>query len=242
MRIFKNQLDAFKEMDRELLVQGISVPIKHYQNKKLEGDDQITKELVGVSFLISKPLENLDECYKFMFPKEHETIKAYCEQEFADRTSGQAMNPGNSWKIRQDMWQKFQERGEEFSYTYSERMHNQLQAVVDCLKEDKHSRQAVLGIWDITKDPFLTGGNTRVPCSLDYSFMIRNDRVHTIYHMRSNSFFEHALIDTVIAAKMGEWVAKQVNDVYPEVKPGPLIYFANSLHAYSWNLREKVIF
>ena len=44
-----------REMDRELKVSGITVPVNHYQNQELSGDDRLTKELIGVSFVISKP-------------------------------------------------------------------------------------------------------------------------------------------------------------------------------------------
>ena len=38
-----------REMDRELKVSGITVPVNHYQNRELSGDDRLTKELIGVS-------------------------------------------------------------------------------------------------------------------------------------------------------------------------------------------------
>ena len=54
-RIFKDCFEMIREMDRELKVSGITVPVNHYQNQELSGDDRLTKELIGVSFVISKP-------------------------------------------------------------------------------------------------------------------------------------------------------------------------------------------
>ena len=231
-----------KEVNRDLLVQGISVKVKHYQNKKLFGDNQITKELIGVSFLISKPLKGRIEMLKFIFKEDADRIKKYCQREHKDRISGQPLNPGNSYLIRSDMWHKFLVGGDKkFDYTYAERTYNKLQLIKEILKEDKHSRQAVMQIFH-PSDLKKAGKNTRIPCSLSFSFLIRNNRMHLIYNMRSNDYFSHMCIDIFLAAELNKWMTEQINKFYPEVKPGPLIYFANSLHAYKWSLNKVVVF
>jgi thymidylate synthase len=242
MRIFKNCYVMAHEMDRELMVQGITVPVKHYQNQKLDGDDQLTKELIGVSFLIAKPLQQRKEMLIHLFKDEADKIEAYCKQEFLDRISGEPLNPGNSYKIRQDLWQKFMVDNEsKFDYSYSERLYWQWQEVVRTLKDDKHTRQAVMSIWE-PKDLTHTGGDTRIPCSLTYSFLIRNNRLHTIYYMRSNDALSHYGVDIWIAAEIGQWIIEQIQDIYPEVKPGPLVYFCNSFHAYQWDMKSRIVF
>jgi len=242
MRIFKDCEEMIREVDRDLLVQGISVPVKSYQNKKLEGDEQITKELVGVSILIAKPLRGRKEMLKFIFKEDADRIEEYCIQEYKDRVGPDPKNPGNSYKIRQDMWQKFMVNDKtKFDYTYSERMYNKLPLIIKALKEDKHSRQAVMQIFH-PEDLKRTGGDTRIPCSVDYSFMIRNDRMHVIYHMRSNDYFGHFPIDIWLAAEIMKWMTDQLKYTYPELKYGPLIYFANSLHAYKWDLDKVCVY
>lgn len=242
MRVFRNCYEMIKEIDRELLVQGITVNVQHYQNIKLEGEEQNTKELVGVSFLISKPLLGREEMIKFIFPNDFQKIINYCKQEHLDRISRENLNPGNSYKIRQDMWQKFMISGEtKFDYTYSERMYNKLDQIIKTLKEDKNTRQAIMQIFH-PEDTNKTGGDTRIPCSVDYSFIIRNGRLMTIYRMRSNDYYGHFPIDIYLAAELGKWMTEQINDVYPKIKPGSLIYFCNSLHAYAWDLEKHVVF
>ncbi|MBW2982610.1 thymidylate synthase [Candidatus Woesearchaeota archaeon] len=252
MRIFKDCEQMIKEIDRELAVCGITVPVKHYQNVQLEGEDQNTKELIGVSFLISKPLLGRTEMIEFLFKDESKRILEYCVQEHADRTSGKAFNPGNSYKIRIDLWQGLMAKKdkEKFDYTYAERMSgyeapqaNQIDNCVKALEEDIHSRRAMLLIWDLLNDTQeITGANTRVPCSISYQFLIRNNRLYCIYYIRSNDYFKHFAIDIWQAAEMIKYMVNRLQPKYPDLKPGSLTYFAGSLHAYNEDLKKWVIY
>ena len=103
-RIFRDNLEMIQEMDRELKVSGITVPIKHYQNQKLEGEDQNTKELVGINFIISKPYLKKSEMLDFVFKEEADNIKQYCAIEFMDRINPKGVNPGKSYLVRLDLW------------------------------------------------------------------------------------------------------------------------------------------
>lgn len=242
MRIFKDCLEMIKEIDRELLVCGITVPVKHYQNQKLEGDDQITKELVGVSFTITKE-RNRKEMLEFAFKEDADRIEKYCQQEHADRTCGKALNPGNSYKIRQDMWQKFMVDNEsKFDYTYSERMSWQLENVIQTLVDDIHSRQAYISVFQPEIDNERFGGDSRIPCSLGYQIMIRNNRLNVIYMMRSNDYFGHMPIDIWLAWELGIYLVDRLQETYPRLKLGHLTYFSGSLHAYNWDLKKQVVF
>ena len=244
-RIFNNCLDCVKEMDRELKVCGLSVPVKHYQNVVLEKEDQMTKELIGVSFIISKPLSKRRDMIEFLFPDEVENIEQYCKQEIKDRVSGKALNPGNSYKIRFDLWQKFMSKGtneEKFDYTYSERIsaYNQIQAVVGSLKEDIHSRRAMLMIWDSSIDSSrMEGANTRIPCSISYQFLIRNNRLFCIYYIRSNDYYAHWALDIWLSGALMEYIRKQLLDPYPNLKLGSLNYFCGSFHVYNHDLKKR---
>ena len=246
MRVYRDCYDMANEQIRDLLQAGITVEVNHYQNKKLYGDERFTKELVGVSFTISKPMKKRKEMLDFLFREESDTIEKYCQQEFEDRVCGKSLNPGNSYKIRKDMWQKFLEGEEEteFSYTYSERFnkHNQLNNLIDCLKEDKHTRQAILQVYQASEDSDKFGGNTRIPCSVDFQVMIRNNRVNLVYHMRSNDALGHFGVDIWLAAELMEHVCSELQNTYQGLKTGSLTYFAGSFHAYQWDLKQRVIF
>ena len=247
MRVFRDCEEMIREMDREILQSGISVPLKHYQNQVLSGEDSITKELMGVAFTISKPLEKRREMIKHIFGDDTDRIEKYCIQEFADRTCGEPLNPGNSYKIRLDLWQKMMSKveGEKFDYTYPERFcrFDQIDNVISLLTEDKHSRQAMMHIWHPDLDVGRGAGQTRVPCSIDYQFMIRNNRLYVIYHMRSSDILGHLPIDIWLTAELMKYVADKLKENgTSDLKYGSLLYFAGSLHAYAWNLRQRVIF
>lgn len=242
MRIFRNCEEYIREMDRELFQSGIKVAVNHYQNKKLEGDDRFTKEIIGVNVCISKPLEKRKEMLEFIFNEQADRIEQYCIQEFKDRISSTPLNPGESYKIRQDMWQKFLvDDNTKFDYTYSTRLCAKWRAIIDCLKEDKHSRQAVMQVFE-PQDTYAFGGDTRIPCSLHYQFLIRNDQLHCIYCMRSNDYFGHNPIDIWLAAETIKYLTEQLKETYPELETGKLYYQAGSLHAYNWDLKARLLF
>lgn len=245
-RIFKDCLEMVQEMDRELKVSGITVPVKHYQNKELTGENQNTKELIGVNFVISKPSLGKKDMLKFLFKDEADNIEKYCEQEFLDRINREGLNPGNSYKIRLDLWQALMSKkdGDKFDYTYSERINycHQLDNAIAALKDDIHSRRAMIMIFRPEDTLDSSGFSTRIPCSIDYQFLIRNNKLMVVYHIRSNDYFKHFAIDIWLANAMQEYIVEQLKDVYPNLKVGSLNYYCGSFHAYNEDLTNWVIY
>lgn len=248
MRIYKTIVEALDETARDIKVRAITTKCKSYQDKKLEGEDQFIKELIGVDFKIDKPLLDRDKAIEYMFkdPEEAKKIIRYCEQEIKDRCSGEPLNPGNSYKIRSDMWNKFLEGSGKFSYQYAERLwtNDQFKSVIECLRNDSGTRQAVLSVWNPDKDMISSklGGGNRIPCSLNYQFLIRNNHLHCIYSMRSNDFFGHHVIDLYCASGLMEYVVKELQDTYPDLKVGSLSYMCGSLHAFKWDIDQFTLF
>lgn len=245
-RIFKDCEQMIREIDRELKVSGITVPVKHYQNKRLEGDSQKTKELIGVNFTISKPYLGRREMLDFIFKEDAPRIEEYCRVEFEDRINRERLNPGNSYLIRLDLWQQFMARSKEgkFDYTYSERMNDwrQLDHAIAALKEDVNSRRAMVMIFKPEDTCSSAGFATRIPCSISYQFLIRNNRLIVVYYTRSNDYFNHFAIDIWLAAELQAYMVSELSGTYPELKPGQLEYFAGSLHAYHDDISKWVIF
>ena len=245
-RIFKDCLEMVQEMDRELKVSGITVPVKHYQNKELVGENQNTKELIGVNFIISKPWLKKKEMLDFLFKGEANNIEKYCEQELLDRVNREGLNPGNSYKIRLDLWQSLMSKkdGEKFDYTYSERInfHNQLDNAIASLKDDEHSRRAMVMIFKPEDTDESMGFATRIPCSISYQFVIRNNKLMVIYYIRSNDYFKHFAIDIWLANAMQEYIVEQLKETYPKLKVGSLNYYCGSFHAYNEDLSNWVIY
>lgn len=245
-RIFKNCLDMIQEMDRELKVSGITVPVKHYQNQELKGENMNTKELVGVNFIISKPQLKKQEMLDFVFKDDSDRIRQYCEQEIFDRLDRSQLNPGNSYKIRLDLWQQMmcKEDGARFDYTYSERInqHQQLDSAIAALKEDEHTRRAMVMIFNPEDSQDAEGFQTRIPCSISYQFLVRNNKLMVLYYIRSNDYFKHFAIDIWLTQALQAYIAGELKEVYPDLKVGSLNYYAGSFHAYNEDLSNWVIY
>jgi len=245
-RIFKNCLEMIQEMDRELKVSGITVPVEHYQNQILVGENKNTKELIGVNFIITKPFLMKKEMLDFVFKEESDKIEKYCETEILDRVNPLGLNPGNSYKIRLDLWQKFmcKKDGEKFDYTYSERINwrNQLDHSINALKDDKHTRRAMLMLFFPEDTMNSAGFETRVPCTVSYQFLIRNNKLIILYYIRSNDYFNHFAIDIWLTHALQNYVLDKLKDIYPELKCGSLNYYAGSFHAYNEDLSNWVIY
>ena len=245
-RIFKDCLEMIQEMDRELYVSGITVPVKHYQNQELKGEAQNTKELIGVNFVISKPWLKKREMLDFLFKEDANKIEEYCQQEFLDRIDRRGLNPGNSYRIRLDLWQKLMSKknGEKFDYTYSERINNysQLDNAIDALRDDEYSRRAMIMIFAPEDTKESSGFETRIPCSISYQFLIRNHKLHILYYIRSNDYFKHFAIDIWLAQALQSYVCEVLKPQYPELREGSLNYYAGSLHAYHEDLSKWVIY
>lgn len=245
-RIFKDCLEMIQEMDRELKVSGITVPVKHYQNQVLEGENQNTKELIGVNFIISKPFMKKREMLDFIFKKDADQIEEYCHAELQDRLNRAGLNPGNSYKVRLDLWQKLMSKtgGDKFDYTYSERINykGQLDNALHALKDDEHTRRAMIMVF-FPEDSLESGGfQTRIPCSISYQFLIRNNKLMVLYYIRSNDYFKHFAIDIWLTHAIQQYIVDELQSDYPGLKCGALNYYAGSFHAYNEDLSNWVIY
>lgn len=86
-----------------------------------------------------------------------------------------------------------------------------LQDVVTQLKQDRLTRQAYLPVWH-PEDTGATEGQ-RVPCSLGYHFIIRDEEIHLVYFLRSVEIYRHFHNDVYLACRLAEWVASKLDDV-----------------------------
>lgn len=227
MRIFSDCFEMMSEMGRELSSYGAIVKPKHYQNKKIEGnDDFVTKEIICQQYCLTSLKE---EDALFVFTK----AKTWADKEFRERIHIPPINPGIAWKERPDLWEQFLVEGK-FDYTYSERMSSTLPGLISLLKTDKDTRKAVLPIFNagVHDDTFHYDGGCRIPCSMYYDFLIRENAkgekvLHICYHQRSSDYIQHFGNDVYLAWKLMEYVAVEVG-----VKPGYLYHTIDSLHAY----------
>lgn len=227
MRIYSNSFELMSEMGRELNSYGQIVKPKTYQNKVIEGnEDFITKELICQQYCLTSLG---DPVWLFVFSHS----KEWADAEFKERIdTSDIINPGKAWELRKDLWEQFLVNGK-FDYTYNERMVI-LPYTIQLLKSDSDTRKAVLPIFNGNgeDDTLYYHGNKRIPCSMYYDFLIRQNGkgekvLHICYHQRSSDFVQHLGNDIYLAWRLMEYVAQEVG-----VKPGYLYHTIDSLHAY----------
>lgn len=175
------------------------------------------------------------------------------------------------WPFAQQGNQAHKSEGKAFSHTYPERMwpkwapqeladqlaqelketwrgkygirfeYGDLNGVVNQLCEGPLTRQAYLPIW-FPEDTGATLGR-RVPCTIGYHFMIRNNRLQITYYMRSCDFIRHFQDDVYMAGRLAQWMVKKVTQWRCRYRPelGPiqvdqLIMHIVSLHAFAGDM------
>lgn len=107
--------------------------------------------------------------------------------------------------------------------------------VVDLIVRNPLTRQAYLPVWF----PEDTGPaeHVRVPCTLGYHFMVRDNRMSMRYYLRSCDVVRHLNNDMYFAARLLQYVCYLVNGVYEDrvvtaIRPGKLVAHIASLHAF----------
>lgn len=227
MRIYSNSFELMSELGRELNSYGQTVKPKTYQNKVIEGKEEFeTKELICQQYCLTSLG---DPVWLFVFSHS----KEWADAEFQERIdTSDIINPGKAWRLRKDLWEQFLVNGK-FDYTYNERMVI-LPYTIQLLKSDSDTRKAVLPIFNGNgeDDTLYYHGNKRIPCSMYYDFLIRQNGkgekvLHICYHQRSSDFAQHFGNDIYLAWRLMEYVAKEVG-----VKPGYLYHTIDSLHIY----------
>lgn len=131
----------------------------------------------------------------------------------------------------------YSDDGQTFFGAYGPRIISQLDYVVDKLKSDADTRQAVLTIWrenpPATKD---------VPCTVAVHFMIRDHKLNCHVYMRSNDLwlgfpydvFNFSMLSHLVCCRLNASAATN-GDV---VKPGMLYHTASSRHIYEQHFEQ----
>lgn len=167
----------------------------------------------------------------------------WAEKHFQERVAGSAMNPGvehANWPYHAGKVELHQHGGK-YDHNYMERFWptqlnfsgyrfevGDLTDVVLQLRKDKHTRQAYLPVW-FPEDTGATQGQ-RVPCTLGYHFIVRDDTLHMTYNMRSCEIYRHFTNDVYMAVRLAEWVAWYAFN--GEVRLGQLTMNIVSLHGF----------
>lgn len=196
----------------------------------------------------------------------------WAENQFKERVAGPA-NPGETfkeWPWYHGNVEQHKEQGR-FSHTYMDRYwpngevnppahlaangqlavmapgsFGNLDDVVNLLANEPTTRQAYLPVWF----PFDTGAvhHERVPCSLGYLFLMRENKLNITYYIRSCDFIRHFRDDVYMTARLCQWMKQEVanriagdepmqaTNEWDHIKPGRLTMHIGSLHVFEGDL------
>lgn len=175
----------------------------------------------------------------------------WAEEHFQERVSGKPLNPPPSherWPFAQAANEEHRPDGK-FSHTYPERFwpkwageepahtgfnmrgirfeYGDLGNLLHMLQERKATRQAYLPVW-FPEDLYAADVvGERVPCTLGYHFLVRNNRVNVKYFIRSCDFNRHFRDDAYMAGRLAMWIAERI-----DAQPGKLNMMISSLHIF----------
>lgn len=108
-----------------------------------------------------------------------------------------------------------------------------LDDLINLLAKEPTTRQAFLPIWF----PEDTGDvhDGRKPCTLGYHFIMRDNRLHVTYYIRSCDLYRHFRDDIYLTVRLALHVLSECRGRNPQwlsVKPGDFIMHITSLHMF----------
>jgi thymidylate synthase len=116
----------------------------------------------------------------------------------------------------------FSDDGVSYFGSYGPRVIEQLPYVVQTLRRDPESRQAVVSIWRERPGP-----TKDVPCTVDWQFFLRDGKLEMIAHMRSNDAYLGFPYDVFNFTQIQRGVALELG-----VEAGRYHHSVGSLHLY----------
>lgn len=177
------------------------------------------KEIVDIISVISN--EDPDDLY---VPEWMPTAKAHLDSYFPAILSGNC--PTDS------------------SYTYGSRMRSyfgvdQIQKVIDEIKNTKHSRRTAISLFD----PRVDMDSENPPCVNHCWFRVRNDKLYLVVTIRSNDMFEAWPQNAFGLRMLQNLVYKELLGTYPKIKLGDLVIHSLSAHIYddSWEDARQIV-
>jgi thymidylate synthase len=134
---------------------------------------------------------------------------------------------------------EFSDDGVTLSGAYGPPIVRQLDFVVNALRKDRDTRQAVLTTWRQAPAP-----SKDIPCTVSMAFSIRDGKLHQHVYMRSSDawlgipydMFSFACVGIKVACAYNEALLSDMDATY--VVPGALTITATSSHLYERNHSE----
>lgn len=117
---------------------------------------------------------------------------------------------------------------------------DQLKWVVDSLKADKNTRQAIAFL---NQPKFQFKGNKDFVCTMYLNFFIRDNKLNMKVQMRSNDVFYGLTFDAPFFSFIQQHVRLWLLETYPELELGNYYHCADNIHFYErhFELADKML-
>lgn len=184
-----------------------------------------TKTLFNIGFEILNPLDNdiLTEYRNFSLNYAKREWQWYLS---ANPNAEEISKFAPIWKNMMD------ENGNVRSnYGWQWSRNNQLENVINKLKENNNTRQAVISIYDGKE---IDTYKNDTPCTYAIHFTILNNKLNMSVLMRSNDLWYGFCNDQYCFSKLQEMVSNQLN-----IEIGTYYHFAQNMHLYNNFLNKK---
>ena len=217
MWIFNNANSAFDYYKSQILNKGV--------------DFDNTKALFNVGFTIENPMDNHISCEQRNWKQD------YAEAEWQWYLSGDnnIKQLGELYGKVPEIWKRMaDELGRVNSnYGYQWQRENQLDNVIEMLKDNPNTRQATISIYDGKQ---IESGVYKydTPCTYAVQFTIVDDKLNMCVTMRSNDLWYGFCNDQYCFSRLQLMIADKL-----EIRLGTYFHFAHNLHLYN-NIIEKL--
>lgn len=132
--------------------------------------------------------------------------------------------------VSNGLFSKYSDDGTRLYGAYGPRAYRGLSRAVHKLAGDMYSRQAVVSIWSNAESE----ATLDLPCTLSWTFQIRNDKLNMTTVMRSNDVWTGVAYDIPTMARIQTAVAAAL-----QVEPGTYTHIAHSLHIYETDAEKS---
>ena len=211
---FRNANEAYEYMHDQIIQNGV--------------DFAGTKALFNVGFYITNPLDNK------IINRERNWKEDYAIAEWQWYLSGNnnIEELGRLYGKVPEIWKRMADEhgyvNSNYGYQWQRTCWNnisQLDYVIDKLKNNKDTRQAVISIYDCKEHPKY---KTDTPCTYAIQFTIVHGRLDMCVTMRSNDLWYGFCNDQYCFSKLQKMVSDKLN-----IEPGVYYHFAHNMHLYN---------
>ena len=208
-KVFRNANEAYEYVHDRILQDGI--------------DFADTKALFNVGFYITDSQDNK------IVNKERNWKQDYAEAEWQWYLSGDnnINKLGDIYGKIPEIWKRMADKNGNVNsnYGWQWQRSDQLENVIETLKNFPNTRQATVSIYDGKE---INKYKHDTPCTYAVQFTILNGRLDMCVTMRSNDLWYGFCNDQYCFSKLQKMVSDELN-----IEPGVYYHFAHNMHLYN---------